>query len=475
MAGITDKGWETKTFEEILEAYVADANSAWGDVATTPDSVLGELFNIVAAPVKDLWELGKQVEDTQNRDSATGPYLDYLAELVGLSRQRETGAVGELLFTGKSGTTVVSNTAVKDSLDRFVLTNTTADLNRANCYQSTFTIPFLVDNTDYIIVVEGITSSVTSGTGQEIDEILESLKVILDINTEAITTVEDSTLVITYPSFNNQLTTTNSANIKLYSVGTLVSSESATKGDLDFVSDTITNLVTPNLGVYSVTNLVDFVSGRVEETDPDLRQRMEDREQSTGTATKPAIEASISDIAGVTNVLIAVNDTLEFDSVTGIPAKSFETFVTGGDDGTIAEVLWETKPALGVTHGTVERTILDRNGDTQSVKFSRQVEKYAWVRVAYTINSEEDFPSGGEEAMQSLVVTRGEDMYSGEDFAPTKFYGTLYTVQGVYISSLEVAVTDSLSDTPVYTTDIIPVSKTERLIFSEQTVTITTE
>lgn len=474
MAGVTDNGWETLTNQQIVESLQEDAKEAWGDIPTTPDSVLGELFNIVAAPIKDLWELAKQVEDTQNRDSATGIYLDYLAELVGLSRQQESGATGYILFTGKVGTSIPVNTVCKDTQARNVLTTEAGTINRSNCYQSTFNIKTLADNTDYTLVVEGVSNTYNSGTGATKELVLLGLKTTLDANTETINTIVDETLVITYQSFNNQLTTTNTSNITLYSCGVLLESESAETGDLDFYEDTVTTLVTTNLGIYSVNNPADFISGRLEETDEELRLRMAEREQSTGTATKPAIEASLEEITGVTRAYMVVNDTLEDDTVTGVPAKSFEVFVTGGDETDIAQVLWDTKPAIGKTYGTVEKTIIDRNGDTQAVKFSRLTEKVGWLRITYTINSEEDFPAAGESTMQSLVIDKGNSMYSGEDLTPAKFYGTLYSVQGVYIESIEVAITDTISDTPVYTTVTQSVSKSENLTFSTDTVTITT-
>lgn len=474
MAGVTDNGWETITHQEIVELYQEGAKEVWGDVPTTPDSVLGELFNIVAAPIKDLWELGKQVEDTQNRDSATGIYLDYLAELVGLTRLHETGATGDILFTGKVGTSIPINTVCKDTQARNVLTTESGTINRSNCYQSTFSIDVVADDTDYVIVVEGVSNTFNSGTGATEELILLGLKANLDANTETINTIVGSTIVISYPSFNNLLTTTNTDNITLDSVGVLVASESAETGDLDFYEETVTTLVTSNLGVYTVTNPADFISGRLEETDEELRLRMAEREQSTGTATKPAIEASLEDIVGVSRAYLVVNDTLEDDPVTGVPAKSFETFVTGGDSTDIAQTIWDTKPAMGATHGTIETTIIDRNGDTQSVKFSRLTEKIGWLRITYTINSEEDFPAAGESTMESLVIDKGNSMYDGEDLTPTKFYGTLYTVQGVYIESIEVAITDTLDETPVYGTTTLSVSKSENLNFSEASVSITT-
>lgn len=477
MSGVTDKGWEPKTFQSILDNVSQKAKDEWGeDFPTTPDSVFGQLANIICSEIKDLWDMGEQVEDTQNRDSATGLYLDYLADLVGLTRLPASGATGDLLFKGTSGTVIVLNTACKDQEGKVVLTTDSLTLNRSSCFTSVFNINTVTANTDYTIFVEGVENTINSGSSPTELSILELLKAVLDISveTENIIDEDSATLSITYPSNNNNLTTTNSSNITLELIGSLVPAESAITGEISFQENTITELVTPNLGITSVNNPEAFQDGRSLETDPELRQRISLREQSTGTATKPSIEASVSEISGVSSVYVDVNDTVYDDFVTGIPAKSFETFVSGGATNTIAEVLWETKPLFGQTYGNVEELIIDSNGDTQSVRFSRPITKFAWVRVTYTINDEETFPFNGEELMKTAVVNYGNSLKQGEDFEPTKFYAPLYTVQGVYISKIEIAVTEDEVASPMYQEDRIPVASTEALLFEDSRVPITT-
>ena len=107
MAGVTDTGWIGKSFQTLLDEIAEDAKSEFGtDFPTTPDSVFGQFANIFTAGLKDLWDLGQAVTDTQNRDTATGIYLDYLAYLIGLTRRRESASTGYLLFTGTPAATI---------------------------------------------------------------------------------------------------------------------------------------------------------------------------------------------------------------------------------------------------------------------------------------------------------------------------------------------------------------------------------
>jgi uncharacterized phage protein gp47/JayE len=475
MAGVTSTGWVGKTFSELVDELAEEAKSEFGeDFPTTPDSVFGSLTNVFAASSKDLWDLGQALADAQNRDAAEGVYLDYLAALIGLSRLTDSGSSGDLLFTGNQAATVAALFPVKDNLNRIVLTDEVLELNRSACYESTFSVAALNPSEDYTIVAEGNTYTFTSDTDPTKSEILTGLESAMSAATEFTATVVGETLVITLNSFNNTLTTTNTVNLTLDSVGSLVNATAATTGDLTFLADTLTKLGSSSLDIDSVTNPQAFSLGRDEETDEELRLRMSQREQSTGTATKPAIEASLSEVEGVTSVLVNENITMTTDA-NGVPPKAYETFVVGGDEDDIAEVLWETKPAGIETFGDTSKVVVDSNGDSQTVYFSRKTDQYAWIRVTYEINSEEDFPSTGEEDIKTAVVDKGEAMYSGEDFEPTKFYAPIYSnVAGVYVTNLEIAITALPTDTPTYGTTRLSVAETEDLNFDTDRVIVTT-
>lgn len=473
--GVTPQGFIAKNFQTLLDEVAAAAKTELGeDTPTTPDSPFGQFANIFTASTKDTWDLGQAIASQQDRDVAEGIYLDYLAKLAGLAREAASGSTGDLLFTGKQGGFVAEFFPCADDLGRNVLTQDDLTLNRSACFRSTFSVAFLADNTDYTINVEGNPYTFAGGTSPSVVNILNGLDALLSGGTTFSSEVVGETIVITYASNSNLLTTTNSDSMRLESIGSIVRAEAADIGDLDFPPNSITKLVGSALLVTDVTNLAALVKGRYQETDSELRIRMEEREQSTGTATKPAIETSISEVEGVTSVLVIENNTLVDDIATGVPAKSYETFVVGGNDNAIAEVLWKTKPATGTTVGSVTESVVDRNGDTQIVNFSRKVERFAWMRVTYTINSEELFPANGEDNMKNSVTTFGNNLSVGEDYEPTKFYSPLYQTQGVYIQKIEIAITNLPNDVPVYQETRLPVSKTEFLSFDTSRVVVTT-
>jgi uncharacterized phage protein gp47/JayE len=466
MAGVTDTGFESKSTEEIITDVVTRANSEeyFGvTFPTTPDSPFYVHAGVLSGGISDLWQLGQALAVQQNRDTATGVWLDSLAGLIYLTRLQESGSVGNLVLTGKVGKTVTAFFPVADTNGNNVLTQESVTFNRSACYESTFTVNTVANSTDYTLNVNGTVYNYVSDASATEEEILSGLQALVNAAPLASATVVEDTLVVTYATYANSLSTTNSSNLTLASVGAIVEGVSAETGAISYPSNTITTIVGSNIDLYSVTNPSAFSVGRLKETDAELRVRMAEKSQSTGTATKPSIEAKISELEGVTSVLVIENQTAE--EVDGIPPKSFETFITGGSVIDIAEALWTSKPAAIYPHGDITQVITDENGDPQVVRFSRPTEVFAWVRVTYSLNPEETFPANGTEAMKTAVVNHGSDMYSGEDFVNSKFYGPLYTIKGMFITQIEIATTTSEMDTPTYVTTPIDVEKTEYLTF----------
>lgn len=483
MSGVTSQGFENKQYPEIVEDLAVKAKTAeyFGEqFPVTPDSKFGILAGLFGAALKDQWDLSSAVADQGNRDKAEGKYLSDLAALIGLTRLLSSGSTGILLFTGTNGTVVPAFTPVKSTVNKeTVLSQDTLTLNRTACYQSRFNIPSVVVGQTYTITVNGSVHSTVAVVGQTQATLSGVLVSAINLGGggglySAIYNTTTGNIVVSSDTSNNNLITTNTTNITFVSVSSLVEAEAATTGAIPFFAETLTTLSTSIIGVISVTNLSDFSVGREEESDAELRIRMDEREQSTGTATKPAIQASISDITGVSFAYVIENTSWVVDT-DGRPPKSYEVYVAGGLDSAIAEVVWTTKPTGIETWGDEAVIIIDHNGDDQLVKFSRFDNKYAWVRVTYVINSEEEFLPNGETQIKNAVVETGDSFYRGEDLEPTKFYGNIYSnVSGVYISKIEVAITDTPSETPTYSTSRLSVNKVTNLIFSVERVPLLT-
>jgi hypothetical protein len=164
--------------------------------------------------------------------------------------------------------------------------------------------------------------------------------------------------------------------------------EGGTVGNV--AANAITTLPSPVTGVNDVTNtqavgeedLYDTdgqrqVSGTPEETDEELRERAERVSGDGGAATIDALLGSVLDVDGVTSARIFENDTDTDNTGTGgLPPVSFEMVVNGGDDGRIAEAIFEEKAATardyGGANGTNTSAFVDAvNDQSFEIFFSR--------------------------------------------------------------------------------------------------------
>jgi hypothetical protein len=134
-------------------------------------------------------------------------------------------------------------------------------------------------------------------------------------------------------------------------------------------AESITTIKTPVTGVYSVTNNAPSSGGRGIETDAELRERYSGLPAATGSSAE-AIRAALMNVAHTQTVRVFENDGNAPDE-NGLPEKSIEAVILGGDDTEIAMVLLDKKPAGIQLFGSESVNILDSQGQMKTMRFSR--------------------------------------------------------------------------------------------------------
>lgn len=137
-------------------------------------------------------------------------------------------------------------------------------------------------------------------------------------------------------------------------------------------SDSIFKILTPVVGLKEVVidaNILNLVVGRDTESDEELRRRRMYSVQQTSTSTLGSIKSNIHSLDGVRHVTYFENETESTDS-NGLPMKSFEYIVDGGDEDQIAQVIFNNKPAGTRAFGTKEKVIKDSEGVVHSICFT---------------------------------------------------------------------------------------------------------
>lgn len=125
--GLDSNGLTIKRHAEIVEDIEAKQRAAFGeDINTSSSSVLGQLNNIFAAALSEVWELGQGLYDGFNPDAASGVMLDNAAALVGVTRKPASYTTGVVTIDGVQGTEVAAGKLVQNPTtgDTFVLVET---------------------------------------------------------------------------------------------------------------------------------------------------------------------------------------------------------------------------------------------------------------------------------------------------------------------------------------------------------------
>lgn len=193
----------------------------------------------------------------------------------------------------------------------------------------------------------------------------------------------------------------------------LVDLEALEAGPIDAPIGTLTVIDTPVSGLSRTINVESTTIGRNRETDVEFKARRKETLAVGGNATLEAIRSRILNLDGVTNAFIFENDTLEDDG-DGRPGKSYESVIDGGATALIASTIWKSKPAGIRTHGTISENVLDSQGVTRIVRFSRPTQVAIFLSLDLTVDPVL-FPNNGALTAKSTLLSWGNALAIGQD------------------------------------------------------------
>lgn len=130
---------------------------------------------------------------------------------------------------------------------------------------------------------------------------------------------------------------------------------------------------TPMNGLKEVTidyENANIVIGRLAETDEELRRRREYSIQQNSASTMASIKSNLFSLDGVLHVTYFENDTEKTNDL-GIPMKSFEFVVNGGDEEEITDMIFRSKPVGTRAYGETIINKTDSEGGTYQIGFTK--------------------------------------------------------------------------------------------------------
>jgi uncharacterized phage protein gp47/JayE len=195
-------------------------------------------------------------------------------------------------------------------------------------------------------------------------------------------------------------------------------------------SGEITEVTNPISGVDSVLNNTGTAGGRNLESDSELRQRYIESIDKPGGATVNSIRATVLDETDAIACLVMENTDFETDA-DGLPPKSFETVVLGGQDSNVAESIFSVKPAGIQAYGDEGPfTVYDDVGLQKQIAFSRATRVDIYLDITLYITNAFD-SSDGQSNIEENILNYINNLQIGNNVRFTRIISEVHKEDGV--------------------------------------------
>lgn len=464
-------GFTRLRLAEIKTLYDQRFTEALGPVNTNADSVTGQVIGIFSAALDDVHESLQDVYDAMYPASAEGTSLDGAVSFVGMTRLGATSTTAVGAAYGVEGTLIPTGALARSGAASYASTGDVV-ISRANALDVEIEVTTVLNSTAYQVIAGGVLATYTSDASATAAEIAAGLAA--DFDPAVFVAVANGSKFRLYSKdLISKFTLTVDASLTIAKLSSPVNFTALALGSNACPAGSLTTIDTPINGWDALSNLAEGAIGRGVETDADLRTRHASGVRATGSATVKAIRARlVAEVPEVTSAYIYENRTP--NTVDGMPPHSIECVVVGAADQTVREKIFELKPAGIETYGLIAGTVVDENGDTPTVKFSRPVTQYAWVRVSVDLlYPEETYPATAQASIAQAVLDYAATIEVGEDIIAQRFYGPIYaSTSGIGKITVELAVTALPTDTPSYSTNNISIARAGIAAFDIARVTV---
>ena len=228
--------------------------------------------------------------------------------------------------------------------------------------------------------------------------------------------------------------------------------------------NTINTIATPQLGLDSVSNPLSATIGTNRESDEDYRIRFRDTKFQRATNIIEALYSALYTLDSVNNVAIYDNDTDIIDT-NGVLPHSFWTIVDGGLETDIARAIWLNRPTGIRSQGGLSIDILDSQGYTRTVKFSRPSNVDIHVEMTLTTNT--NFPVDGIDQIKKNLINHIQALRIGEDVVFSRLYTPINSVAGHQVDSLAISV-----DGVTFSASNIAIGLDQKAVLTANNITI---
>lgn len=226
-------------------------------------------------------------------------------------------------------------------------------------------------------------------------------------------------------------------------------------GDIGNVeANSISKPITPLVGLTSFTNPSATSGGQDAETDTEWKDKYDSTLSETGGLNVDGIASKIKELAGVTSAIVLEND--QAIEVGGLPPKSIAAYVLGGIDAEIAQVIFTSKAGGIESFGDVTVAVLDTQGFTHLISFSRPTAVNVWFNI--TLVKSVSYPIDGDTKIIDAVVAEINSFGLNKNVYP---YNIINAIANLELSGIEDVSVQLSTDGIVYTSTPITIDVNE--------------
>ncbi len=464
MAGLSREGLEIKTQDEVLNDNRIRAANLFadqvpaGDVVDVSDnSTLGRLIGVVSPAEASMWEAIQQVYNSFNPATAVGISLDNIIALSGISRLVAQPTRAQVILEGTTNITISSplGKAYSSTTQRVFSILNPVLLSPLKASGIGIVPATVANNTDYqfrysVDGVNYITTTYRSDATANSAEILAGLKTQIDLILGGVFTTyyQDGRLFITRTDPFQIADFAVSINLRIEKVRKLGIAVDDIVGAYPQQAMSIDTISVPISGWDSIINPISATTGRLVETDEELRERFRNSKFYQSQNILEALLDALRNVDGVTDVVIYENDTDAVD-VNGVPAHSFLPIILGGLPSDIGDTIWQNKPTGIPSVGDTTVQIADSQGFLHNISFKRPTEIPIYITVS--ISDAGGIAGDAEAQIRQNIEDYGDANYFiGDDVIYSRFYTPINSVPGHMVNSLFIGTAPS----PVGTSNI---------------------
>jgi len=220
-------------------------------------------------------------------------------------------------------------------------------------------------------------------------------------------------------------------------------------GQVPVVAGTIVNIETPVTGMTSISHVLDGTIGNDPDSEVAFRN---ERNRSVLRNTKSMQESLYSTLhdTGIDQVLVVNNDT---NATLGDGTPPYSIHVTIGEtylvsDLVIAQTIYHNKGLGVLTHGTTTVAVLDSQGYSHDVKFTKSVVLPVYIDLEVTFLT--DNSAGAIESIKTSLMGHINSLLVGEDVVWSRLFEYITPYGKAQVNSLTIGI----APVPTGTTNI---------------------